>query len=280
MADAGLAIVLHLLTLNIWGIPDLGFQVLAPLKQERVAAICETLRTSSQQAGGWDIVLLQEVWVRKDRETLKNCGYAHAGEAENKNIPLDSGLLILSKYPIEKVERLIYPAPTVFPVVPDGEALARKSTLLVKIEHPEAGGVWVGNTHLVAQYATNDIYQTTRSEQFKMMTRWSLEKAGTDPLILGGDWNFNPESPLWPLVAEKLAGFTESPNAKDFCTVCPPNTMHQTSEGKIDHLFASSHFQVGDGALAFTEPLSINDFQISVSDHFGWQTSVSLAKLK
>lgn len=276
MANAGLILV-SVLTLNIWGLPDIGFKILSPLRKERVAAICAKLKEASARRNGWDIVLLQEVWVEKDRRNLQKCGYPFYAEVEDGSLPLDTGLLVLSKYKIIETERLTYPALLRFNLSEeDGESFARKSALLVKIEHPGIGNLWVANTHLVSQYSqTNDVYESSRRRQFIAFAEWASSMAGKEPLILGGDWNFGPRMPLWSLIEIHLKGFSQGTATLNACTICPPNTMHTVNEGKVDHLFGSSHFSKVEGRQAMTEPMILPDLTMSLSDHFGWEATFS-----
>lgn len=272
MANAGLAILLHVLTLNIWGLPDVGFHVLAPLRSERVTAICESLKDESRRENGWQIILLQEAWLAEDRKKLKACGYRYSVDLEDPSRLLDSGLLILSRYPIGKSARLIFSAPPTADFQ-DGESFARKGAIIASVQHP-AGPIWIANTHLISQYSqTHDTYFETRKRQFLSFYKWATDTVGNEPLILGGDFNFGPGNELWTILEETLLGFSEAAESKLNCTICPPNTMHKENEGKVDHLFASSPFKAVAGSQAFTSPVPISDFSIHVSDHFGWQTT-------
>ena len=45
----------------------------AQKKKERLEAICEHLETSFLHSKNLDVVLMQEIWFRKDYEKIKNC---------------------------------------------------------------------------------------------------------------------------------------------------------------------------------------------------------------
>ena len=145
---ASKTILLSVLTLNIWGLPG-GKQLgLAPFKESRVQGICRELKK-----GQWDAIFLQEAWQKEDRQFLKTCGYPYSLDSNDPRLAIDSGLLILSRYPLHKAQRLTYPPLDLdASVLEEGEALARKSADLVQMEHPEAGPVWLANTHLVSYY--------------------------------------------------------------------------------------------------------------------------------
>lgn len=243
-----------------------------------MAEICSRLKTAAAQDNGWDVVLLQEVWVESDRKNLQKCGYPFSADVEDYSQPLDTGLIILSKHKILETSRLTYPAlPKINLSEEDGESFARKSAMIVRIDHPKAGPIWVANTHLVSQYSkVNDVYQTARKQQFSRFVEWSRYQAGKEPLLIGGDWNFGPKMPLWPLIAELVPDFSQGPQSENSCTICPPNTMHTENEGKVDHLFGSRHWKVEKANQAMVEPLVLPDLKMSVSDHFGWETQFTL----
>lgn len=47
--------------------------------------------------------------------------------------------------------------------------------------------------------------------------------------------------------------------------------------GKLDHIFASSHFTIDEGALAFEETIeSESGKSINYSDHYGWESRLIL----
>lgn len=268
MANAGL-MLLQVLTFNIWGVPDVGFQVVSPLREERIAAICERLRE-----GDWDVVLLQEAWIAKDRRSLEKCGYKYIVDMDNARMAIDSGLMILSKHPVQEKDRLTYPTSTSLST--DGEDLARKSAIIAKIQLPD-GPVWVANTHLVSNYdKKNDKYLGRRRRQLEAFAAWAKRKAGSEPLVVGGDLNIDLKDPLWKDVGEQFKGFVEAPESAKACTLCPPNTMHRENEGKVDHLLASPGSEAKQGAVAMEKLLDHDGLKISLSDHLGWGTTFAL----
>jgi len=269
VAATGL-ILLSVVTFNFWGLPDLGFQVLSPLRNERREALCEALKKSK-----WDVVLLQEVWVKEDRVALKKCGYDHALDLDDGKLPIDSGLLTLSRYPITHQDRLTYLQPKQTEISSDGESLVRKSANIIRIKLPETN-VWVAQTHLVSVYdEKNDTYEKQRSQQLHSFVKWAKARAGVEPLVLGGDLNITPEQPLWREVETLLEGYTQAPEAKNACTICPPNPLHDTNEGKPDHLFGSPMAKAVSGETALDKPF---EKSIPYSDHFGWQTTFSIER--
>ena len=265
---------LTVLTLNIWGLPGDGFWGPAPHRGERVKKICEVLKNSVQSNSGWDAVFLQEVWLKEDRKTLRHCGYTEFSDPNNSNLLIDSGLLILSKFPLSRAKRLTYPAiPLDADVINEGEALAKKAAHLVKMSHPKIGDVWLGNTHLVSYYGEGekDKYAGMRKEQFKAFVEWVFQSVGNHPVVLGGDWNFGPEQNLlWELKIRLLPDFVVSPEAFLFTTLSKDNVFQEEDQDRVDHLYASPHFQSHRGDLAMNKPFSFKGKTLNLSDHFGW----------
>lgn len=273
-------IALSVLTLNIWGLPGVGPLGMAPKKKERLQGICQELKRAAASTQGWDIVMLQEVWLQEDRSALASCGYPLAVDLNDSKVWLDSGLLILSKFPVQKMHRLTYPALPLSPdVLEDGEALVKKSAVLIKIEHPQMGPVWAGNTHLISYYAEGeaDQYQERRKQQFSAFVQWAKERAGDEPLIIGGDWNFGAHNTnLWAEKNRLLPDFVVSSEAAHQSTLSAENTFQEKDQGRVDHLFASSHFQAEGGELAMHRRLKGPEGEFNLSDHFGWTEIYSL----
>ena len=267
-------ILFSVLTLNIWGLPGLNFVGPAPFREQRLKKICQELKRNSDSTSGWDAVLLQEAWLKEDRRFLTQCGYDHSLDLNSDELVIDSGLMILSKYPLSNEQRLTYPPIALDPdVVSEGEALARKSANLVKISHPKLGEVWLGNTHLVSFYGTGetDKYAEARIQQFNAFIDWSLKVVKDSPLVLGGDWNFGPkQSLLWNLKQKLLFGFVVSSEAALFTTLSKNNVFQKEDQDRVDHIYASSHFESGRGRLSMEKKFKFFEKILNVSDHFGW----------
>jgi exonuclease III len=174
---------------------------LAPFKNQRIQGICAELKKASQSPNGWDAVMLQEVWSERDRRKLSRCGYPYKTDLNQSKLLVDSGLMLLSKHPLKQSKRLTFPVLPVGPdVLEDGEALAKKSANLVKMVHPQAGEIWLANTHLVSYYAEGeqDKYKPIRKKQFIQFAKWVSSIVQEMPVIVGGDWNFGIHEPdLW-----------------------------------------------------------------------------------
>ena len=260
MSATGLLTLVHVMTLSIWSLPEQGFRIQSPFRTERVSAICEELRGAATSTDGWDIVLIQDAQVSEDRETLKSCGYAHSAIPE---ADANSGLLILSRYPLEKVSTWSSPGTSGGPVATGMIAKAN-------LGRSASGFTWVAN----AQFNTR-VAEDIRSLSFSNFIKWASQTSGKDPLILGGSLGFTQESATFKALPQLLPAFTQAKILPDACTVCPPNIMHSKNEGKPDHLFASPHFSAQTGAVVMRKALRLTQdpLEVHLSDHFGWETT-------
>lgn len=169
------------LTYNVWGLP-----IAAPDTETRIEEICKILKTGYYEEK-WDFVFLQEVWMPQSRKTLKQCGFPHSVDEDRSGSFIhhyDSGLMILSRYPIiEKIRKKYKSNGSWWNFRLDGEYAAAKSGLFAKIAHPD-GNIWIANTHLVARHG-HEPYVKQREEQFKTLVNWTKEISHELPFILG-----------------------------------------------------------------------------------------------
>jgi endonuclease/exonuclease/phosphatase family metal-dependent hydrolase len=281
MAVRGFQVV----TLNVWGLPDLPFAKLSPFRAERIRAICRELELQAADPEGWDVVLLQEAWLGKDRAALKASGFRHSVDLDEWYRPLDSGLLILSRHPFSPrtIARKRFSTGGHFGrSFEDGEFFASKSGILGRVEHPGLGGIWIANAHLLAHYTKGkDIYLESRMRQLDEFLDWVLALAADEPVVLGGDLNFGPGSVEWERMRKRLPDFCEAPNAAEIFTLdraCPKQAVRFGIAGghKVDHLLASPHFHAVQGQLTFDAPLEIAGQSLRFSDHFGLHTHFQL----
>ena len=279
------AVELRVLTYNVYAKPDLTE---TRHTFERLDLICDQLK-----AGSWDIVLLQEAWTKGGRQVLSNCGYPHVMDlsqtgSRDKEGHLGSGLLILSRWPLGQQKRFVLTRPVGFKATfKHGEALVRKSLYLAQVQLPEGKRVWVGNTHLVANYCSKadfskcSSYQKTRARQLEQLAHKIFDTVKNDPVILGGDFNMG-EHPVsrdigWQQFPSRFVGFHQAPHGAEVQTSCASNSFKDKDNGKIDHIFASSQLGIDHGALAFEQAVKLRHGGTShLSDHYGWQSTVTV----
>ncbi|KAF9923584.1 phospholipase C type enzyme [Linnemannia zychae] len=190
----------------------MGLKFIAKDRQDRLTAIGRYL---ADPARGYDIVGLQEVWVRDDylrikelvKDTLPYTKTWHSGALGS------SGLVILSKFPIVATSMRRFALngdPFKFY---HGDWYVGKCVVSATIVHPTCGEIEVFNTHLHAGYdpvGTPDSYLGCRvGEAWEMA---SLVKAATTQgrhVISVGDYNSAPDSYVIQLL-RKQGGLTDS----------------------------------------------------------------------
>lgn len=267
---------LRVLSYNIFALPNLsklGLTLGSPMVKERTDAFCEQLKYQASLHGGYDIILVQEAWRKDVRKKLRTCDYPYIVDEDSDSRILDSGLLILSRYRILSQRRVKYRRNGSFALaLKDGEYFAKKSVLIAEIDAP-LGRVFVANTHLVANYGQKDRYRKQRMVQMRTLVKEALETAHLDPLIIGGDLNFQPGSPHWKEFRSRLKHFNQAPGADAQCTYCGSNTFNDNEFKKIDHLLGSDHFEVSSGKPAFTKVVKFVQKSMNLSDHYGWEST-------
>lgn len=273
----------RVLTYNVYAKPDFSE---GRFTQERMDVLCDRLK-----AGPWDIVLLQELWTKNHRTRLSRCGYPYimnlrATGSKDREGNLGSGLMILSKFPLENQQRKVLVRPSGLKAIfKHGEGLVRKSVYLAKARLPDGRGLWVANTHLVANYcSTSDFsdcasYQNVRLSQLKQASKFLLEKTKGEPLVFGGDFNFGPnpvsDDLSWREFATRFPDFKQAPFDPAVNTSCASNTFKDHSNGKIDHIYVSKQLTARDGALTLHDTITTRGGeQTHLSDHYGWETTI------
>jgi len=172
---------LKVATFNVWGLPS-WINGASPHRYDKIAHELVEL--------GPDVVLLQEVWTARSFEALSERAKGTArswwtASARRKGGFLgQNGLLTLSKYPIEGGEFRR------FSVARMPDSLMNKGALKVTITIWPGHRVNIWNVHL-QEGAPGRV----RSRQLAELTGWIKEaEDGQIADIVGGDFNFSPES--------------------------------------------------------------------------------------
>ncbi|EGU13525.1 Inositol phosphophingolipids phospholipase C [Rhodotorula toruloides ATCC 204091] len=211
---------LRVLSLNCWGL-----WLVADKRRQRIEAIADWIAHSSsplaassysseRHAGGieeqgevgegYDVVALQELWVRSDYEHVaeraKEAGLVHSRFFYSGAI--GSGLAILSRHPI--VSAFVSPYPlNGFPLhFIEGDFFAGKAVCGVCVDVEGVGKVDVLNTHMYAPGGEGDtITGAHRVAQAWELARIATEKAerGRHVLVMG-DFNSQPHSLIMRLI--------------------------------------------------------------------------------
>jgi hypothetical protein len=263
-------------TLNVYRKPEIGADFFGT---ERMNKICEVLKNEEHpDNNGWDIVLIQEAWTVGSRKILKNCGYPHIVDIgigrwragwgvrhrrggirprpgrHGREPNLESGLLILSKFPIKKSLRYKFKNEgQLSRVFRDGESAAAKSI---------------------------DLAQVELSDLKKVFDEW----VGNEPLVFGGDLNAGEHPSAkdlsWVTLPKLFPGFEQAPHDEIAVSISSPSNYFKKGHkegGKLDHIFASPHFDIYHGKLAFEKTfISSKGEKLNYSDHYGWESTVIL----
>ncbi|GAA6062719.1 hypothetical protein JCM10212_002270 [Sporobolomyces blumeae] len=172
-----------------------------------------TTSTHSRRSNGYDVVALQEIWVRDDfhlvAQRAKQAGLNHSKFFYSGAI--GSGLAILSRYPIESSWICPYPL-NGFPLhFIQGDFFAGKSICGVSIDVPGIGLTDVLNTHMYAPGGEGDDV----SGAHRVAQAWELAKVATEKaergrhVIVTGDFNSQPHSIIMRLI-QSLGGLLDS----------------------------------------------------------------------
>lgn len=173
------------LSYNIKGLP--GFA--APgYDEDRYGDIGRLLAERNLGGRGPDIVALQESFVARTAELRALAGFAHSAKGPDAATlwGVDSGLWILSRYPILKEERLAF-GPK---LCATWDCYANKGVQLARIQLPGAPyPVDVYNTHMQAGREHDEI----RRAQVKVILEFvkKTHQPGA-PIVFAGDFNFRP----------------------------------------------------------------------------------------
>ncbi len=280
------------LTYNIYRKPE-PFGMGDTHAAKRVKHLCKVLRTTD-----YDVIMLQEVWLAKDRKNLAKCGYdfsvdigvidndlpgraAQVGREQN----LETGLLLLSRYPIKKVIKKFYADRGNWRrIFIDGESIVSKAVYAAQIQISSLKNVWFVNTHLVANYCDTfpwigcNSYEAIRAKQLKEVSQLVSKLDG--PIVFGGDLNMGPKlstrDRIWDKFDVYFPGFSQASHDETASSTSSSRNMFKVYDnGKIDHLFGSNDLTPLDGNVVFDQLMNIEGMSLHLSDHFGWETTFS-----
>ncbi|KAK9491066.1 Endonuclease/exonuclease/phosphatase [Lipomyces doorenjongii] len=277
----------RMLTLNCWGL-----KYVSKLREQRMRFIANELGTSDA-----DIIALQECWVATDYEYLRQRTHKQYPYAKYfySGILAGSGLVILSRFPIESISMAPYTIngrPSAFF---RGDWYVGKGIASAIIRHPSGIAIEVFNTHMHAPYGPGDAsyvcHRTSQAWQLARQIRAAVERGHL--AIAVGDFNSRPDSLTYALLT-KRAGLQDS-----WTTVHGTSTEHilpaslspekqittlgvtcdsllntwradrDISEAKrLDYCFHAPHLSTVDSVdVTFID--KVPGLNVSASDHFG-----------
>merc|ERR1711874_404564 len=180
---------LRVMTYNTWGIPHtFGSKD----KEERMEKIGHLL-----SRGDYDLVLLEELWMRPDHETIKSSlgpelymtEYDDLNKCQGTIWPWGcSGLAIISRFPILERNFTQFTDQGPFShIFSDGEYFSGKGVGRVAISPKEGIEVDVFVTHTISEDSNYEIREKQVDELIGL-----VEVSKADFIILGGDFNASP----------------------------------------------------------------------------------------
>lgn len=192
---------LSIMSLNLWGIPRISQD-----REPRLRAFADLL--PSLQV---DMIGLQEVWAEADQKFLirqahqAGLTFAHY----YRSGVMGSGLLTLSRYPIQEVAFYAYRMRSRPELIMQGDFWAGKGIGLARIQTP-SGIVDFYNTHAVAQYAPDyqDDLSATRAANMWDAIGFINAQSQLHPAVVVGDFNISPHQPTYPALLT-LANLTD-----------------------------------------------------------------------
>ncbi|KKW91475.1 MULTISPECIES: endonuclease/exonuclease/phosphatase family protein [Sphingobium] len=297
--------VLSVMTYNIKGLPW-------PVALDRAGALdrigqrLAAMRRAAQQP---HIVLMQEVFSSQAAEVAAMAGYRHVimgpdtalrtattmddadrhyiedgrwDRGENMGKPLNSGLMILSDYPVLGIDRMAFPdfACAGF------DCLANKGVLIAHLDVPGIGRVSIINAHLNARSAA--MVPVARSQQafvrqVDLMARFVVRHVPRgQAMILGGDMNIGGDLQRRTsfFTGFKRSGFSFVTPALDGASQALAQSLAGKGDMQRDLLHAARHgkdwlFARDTSGAAMSVASALVPFGNEVggeplSDHFGY----------
>lgn len=244
---------LKVLSFNCWGLP-----FITPHKNRRLDAIADTIRK-----GGWDIVALQEVWLKSDQMRLvQKCRYPYYYIFQGTSKLLGPGIVILSKHKILKTDFYQFRV-TGFPHhIREGDFHAAKGVGFALVETP-IGEVPVFVTHLIAKYSRRhevDFNRLFRLAQILELVFFVRSQATPSGFVLCGDLNAE-EKDLEIQALCALSGLSQSRPVR-----------LKSDKPRLDHIICGATFdkldlKTSSPQLVFRKTFSGE--RIPFSDHHG-----------
>lgn len=180
---------LKVMSYNTWGIPHtFGSQD----KEERMAGLGSLLSRSD-----YDLVLLEELWMRPDHETIKSqlgpglhmTEYDDLNNCQGTIWPWGcSGLAIISRFPfLEKNFTKFEQQGPFSHMFSDGEYFSGKGVGRVRVSPKSGINIDVFVTHTISEDSNYEIREKQADELIGL-----VENSEADFIILGGDFNASP----------------------------------------------------------------------------------------
>ncbi len=263
---------ISILTFNTWALP---ISIPTHAKRERLARLPGALRDVDA-----DIVVLQELFdVRGRRQvvaSLADTYHAAPGSLDTRRVmglsfDRQGGVLVLSKYPIERVEFVPHPLPSGSKLT---ERLGQKGTVFARLATP-LGAIALVAPHLYAGTARADT--AIRMRQVDALSHRLRQSDGELLTVVSGDLNCPPTSyddgSPSELDVFRAAGFEDSIHREDVYTWSAstnPYTRALGQQTKTDMRFDYVLYRAGTAGVSIGKAGTVFDRGDEIlSDHFG-----------
>ena len=260
-------------TFNVWGLPE----AFADDVSSRMRGIAARLLDVDL-----DLLLIQEAWTEEVRDTLREAGLRAGFEVAEASEAPGGGLITLSRIPIasSRFEQFHFRGDP--ERVTQGEYIGGKGFQTLTFDGA-SGPLTVLNTHLHARYRRSRprLNSAVRTAQLLQMVGAVNRIEG--PVVIGGDFNCTPIEPEYRIFtrltgAEEVAG-----DGPLHPTISKANfyKRHRSSPDKrIDFLFVRTEregaWRASESRLLFAEPERIRGRDRSLSDHYGFRSTIRL----
>ncbi|KAK9468057.1 Endonuclease/exonuclease/phosphatase [Lipomyces arxii] len=193
----------RMMTLNCWGL-----KYVSKAREPRMRYIANQIAICEA-----DIVALQECWVESDYDYIRQQTHKEFPYSKYfySGIIAGSGLVILSRFPIESVSMTPYTIngrPSAFF---RGDWYVGKGIASAIVRHPTGVAIEIFNTHMHAPYGPGDAsyvcHRTAQAWQLSQQIRAAVERGHL--AIAVGDFNSRPESITYALLTQR-AGLQDS----------------------------------------------------------------------
>lgn len=262
---------IRVLSYNIKGLPAL---INPQYDTARYADIGKVLAQRKKQGTAPDIVLLQESFDPKTADLRTFAKYPHLAQGPRSQKLLDSGLFVLSDFPIEAKSTIL------FRDMDCGtwDCFAAKGAQAVRVRIP---GVPYPLTLINTHTQSGKKYEASRSAQLKDLARYVRDVFPSNVgAILGGDLNTSPSQGTFRQF-EGDTGLTSVGRVclteKSGCQVAAGTDRRMILEDSVDHFFISPgtvlHVKPLAAGRTFAQPVGGR----VLSDHLGYEVIYELS---
>jgi endonuclease/exonuclease/phosphatase family metal-dependent hydrolase len=262
---------IRVLSYNIKGLPAL---INPQYDTARYAEIGRILAQRKAAGTSPDIVLLQESFDAKTADLRREAKYPFVAVGPSSSKLLDSGLYVLSAFPIEAKSTVLYGAAD----CGTWDCFAAKGAQMVRVRFP---GVPVPVTFVNTHTQSGAKYEVARESQLQDLVQYLKQVLpSNDGSIVGGDFNTMPSRSTFTNF-ERNSGLTSVGRVclteGSGCGVAAGTDKSMILANSVDHFF------INPGTTLHVKPLAVGrTFEKPVngrmlSDHLGYEVIYELS---